>query len=114
MSKKLHKIGIAFLVCFLFSFMLFIFGPSEIFFANVTGFQFVYGDFGGYMAAMALAAAVILTVIIAFLPDKIYGILLSVVFGISVAGYIQVMFLNKNLDLLGVNPEGYNTRGGQF
>ncbi|MCM1263050.1 MAG: hypothetical protein NC313_10055 [Butyrivibrio sp.] len=112
MSKKLPKIGITFLVCFLLTFMLFIFGPSEIFFANVTGFKFVYGDFGGYMAVLALAAAVILTAVIAFLPDKIYGVLLSIVFGISLAGYIQVMFLNKNLDLLGVNPEGYKAQSG--
>ncbi|MCM1049370.1 MAG: hypothetical protein NC433_13200 [Clostridiales bacterium] len=112
MKNKLSKIGITFLTCFLFTFMLCIFGPSEIFFANVTGFQFVYGDFGGYMAVLALAAAIILTAIIAFLPDKIHGLLLSLVFGISLAGYIQVMFLNKNLDLLGMNPEGYKTQTG--
>ncbi|MCM1263051.1 MAG: hypothetical protein NC313_10060 [Butyrivibrio sp.] len=112
MTNKLSKIGITFLVCFLFAFMLCIFGPSEIFFANVTGFKFVYGDFGGYMALLALAAAVILTAVIAFLPDKIHGVLLSVVFGISLAGYIQVMFLNKNLDLLGVTQERYKIRSG--
>lgn len=108
MRKRLSKTGITFLVCFLLTFMLFIFGPSEIFFANVTGFNFVYWDFGGYMAAFALAAAIILTAVIAFLPDKIHGIILSVVFGISLAGYLQVMFLNRNLDLLGVTQERYN------
>ena len=34
----LKKIGTAFLVSFLFTFMLLIFGPAEIFFANVTEF----------------------------------------------------------------------------
>ena len=113
MKKKRIKAGSTFLVCFLFTFMWLIFGPSEIFFANVTDFDFVYGDFVGYMAVFAVAGAFLLTLIIAFLPDKLHGFFLSVVFGISLAGYFQVMFLNKNLDLLGVNPEGYKAEAGR-
>ena len=111
-TKVLKKLGITFLVTFLFTFMLLIFGPSEIFFANVTEFDFVYQEFAGYMAAFAGIGALILTVVIAFLPDKIHRVLLSLVFGMSLAGYLQVMFLNKNLDLLGVNPEGYQVETG--
>lgn len=107
------KVALTFLVTFLFTFMLLIFGPSEIFFANVTEFDFVYQEFAGYMAAFAVIGALILTVVIAILPDRIHRVLLSLVFGISVAGYLQVMFLNKNLDLLGVNPEGYQVATGQ-
>lgn len=103
----LKRIGATFLVNFLFSFMLLIFGPSEIFFANSAEFIFVYGNFAGYMGILAVAAAIILTLILAFIPDKLHRVILSVIFGISIAGYIQVMFLNKNLDLLGLNPEGY-------
>lgn len=106
-NNIIKKSGITFLVCFLFSFMLFIFGPSEIFFANEVEFEFVYGDFAGYISVFAVTVAFILTLIIAFLPDRFHRVLLSVIFGISIAGYIQVMFLNKNLDLLGLNPEGY-------
>lgn len=114
MKKDLiKKMGITFLVSFLFTFMLLIFGPAEIFFANVTEFQFVYGEFAGYMAAFAVIGAVILTALLSFLPDRLYRILISFVFGVSIAGYLQVMFLNKNLDLLGVNPEGYKTGFGQ-
>lgn len=110
MKKEIiKKIGITFLVSFLFSFMLLIFGPSEIYFANKTEFNFIYVNFAGYMSVLAVAAAFILTLILAFLPDKLHRVLLSVIFGISIAGYIQVMFLNKNLDLLGLNPEGYKT-----
>ncbi len=109
----MKKLGFTFLINFLLCFMLLIFGPSEIFFANVTEFDFVYGEFAGYMAAFALIGAVIFTLLFSFLPDKLYRTVMSVVFGISVGGYIQVMFLNKNLDLLGVNPEGYKTSAGQ-
>ncbi len=114
MKKKiLMKSAMTFLVVFLFTFMLLIFGPAEIFFANVTEFDFVYGEFGGYLAGAAVFGAVLLTVVLACLPDRLYRVLLSLVFGISAAGYLQVMFLNKNLDLLGVNPEGYRTAAGQ-
>lgn len=101
------------MVCFLFTFMLLIFGPSEIFFANAAGFDFVYGEFAGYLAAFAIAGALFLTLVLAFLPDKIHGVFVSIVFGVSAAGYLQVMFLNKDLDLLGVNPEGYQAQTGR-
>jgi len=112
-KRYIKKLSTTFIVCFLFTFMLLIFGPSEIFFANVTEFDFVYGEFAGYMAVFAVAGAVLLTAIIGFLPDKIHRVFLSLVFAISVAGYLQIMFLNKNLDLLGVNPEGYKVTTGQ-
>lgn len=110
MKNKMIKAGNTFLVCFLFTFMILIFGPSEIFFANVVEFDFVYGDFAGYLTAFAVAGAFVMTLLFAFLPDKIHGFFVSVVFGISLAGYLQVMFFNKNLDLLGVNPEGYQVK----
>lgn len=112
MIKKLRQTGSIFTVCFLFPFMLLIFGPSEIFFANTTGFDFVYGDFAGYLAVSAVAGALFLTLLTAFLPDKVRGAALSILFGVSLSGYFQVMFLNKNLDLLGVNPEGYQPEPG--
>lgn len=112
-KTRLKKIILTFLVSFLLTFMLLIFGPAEIFFANAKEFDFVYGEFGGYLAVAAFLGAALVTVVIGFLPDKLYRVLLSVVFGICVAGYLQVMFLNKNLDLLGVNPEGYKVAAGQ-
>ncbi len=105
--KFRRKIMPAFLIVFLLSFMLFIFGPAEIFFANESEFQFVYGEFAGYLAVGSIILAVVAAALLALLPEKIYQVILAVIFGISFAGYVQVMFLNKNLDLLGVNPEGY-------
>lgn len=109
MRKKImgfHTLKI-FSVNFLFFFMLLIFGPAEIFFANAAEFSFVYGEFAGYLAILALGVSFILTFIEIFLPEKIRRVLLSVTFGISLAGYLQVMFLNKDLDMLGLNPDGY-------
>lgn len=97
--------------CFLLCFMILIFGPAEIFFSNVTEFEFVYGEFAGFMAIAAAIAAVVLTLIGVVLTDKLKRIYLSVILGISLTGYIQTMFLNKHLDLLGMNPDGYSVKG---
>lgn len=104
----IKKAVLSLIVSFLLGFMLLIFGPAEIFFANVSEFEFLYGEFAGYMALIFLGILIVLTMVLALLPEKIHRIVLSVLFAISVAGYLQVMFLNKNLDLLGVNPDGYH------
>lgn len=113
MKTKLKRIPGTFLVSFLLAFMLLIFGPSEIFFANVTEFKFVYGEFAGYLTGVAFLGAVLLTFLLILLPNILYRSLLSIIFGISLAGYLQVMFLNQKLDLLGLNPEGYQVPIGQ-
>lgn len=102
------KVLLSFIVSFLPVFMILVFGPVEIFFANVTEFDFLYGEFAGYMAVLFLIFLMIFTVLLSWLPEKIYEIALSVLFVIAAAGYLQVMFFNKNLDLLGVNPDGYH------
>ena len=112
-KQKLMDFGICFIVIFLLAFMLLIFGPAEIFFANYAEFKFVYGDFGGYMSIIAIIGSVIGAVILGFMPEIIKKIVLSGIFGISLIGYVQVMFINKGLDLLGMNPEGYTVILGQ-
>lgn len=108
MRAKMKRLPMTLLATFLLMFMLLIFGPSEIFFSNVSEFQFVYKEFAGYMTAFAVMGTVVLTALLVFLPDKLYRFFLSGVFGVSLAGYLQIMFLNKNLDMLGLNPDGYH------
>lgn len=95
------------LAVFLFCFMVLIFGPAEIFFANVEEFDFLYQDFAGWLAALAVFCTAAGILLLLFLPERIYRVVLSLIFALSVIGYIQVMFLNRNLDLLGVNKNGY-------
>ncbi len=96
-----------FLIIFLLMFMLLIFGPAEIFFANSVEFPFLYQEFAIYLFLFAVTGAVLLTILISLLPEKGQRIFLSIISAISIAGYVQVMFLNKGLDLLGLNPDGY-------
>ena len=44
-KEFLKNFGTGFLICFLFALMLFIFGPAEIYFVNVSEFKFVYSEF---------------------------------------------------------------------
>lgn len=110
---NLKSFGLGFLVCFLFVFMLMIFGPAEIYFANVAEFKFVYGEFAWGLSGIAIISSIIVSLIISFFPSKVRKIIWSVIFGLSIASYIQVMFINKGLDLLGMNPDGYQVDIGQ-
>ena len=112
-KERIKNIGMGFLICFLFAFMFFIFGPSEIYFANVADFKFVYGEFIWILSAVAVVSSAVVGVMTACFPEKIGKIILSVIFGLSVAGYVQIMFINEGLDLLGMNPEGYQIKSGQ-
>lgn len=112
-KERKKDLGIGFLVFFLFTFMFFMFGPSEIFFVNVAEFKFVYGEFIWILSAFAVLGAIVMGTVTAFLPTLIRKIILSIVFGFSVAGYAQIMFINEGLDLLGMNPEGYQIEKGQ-
>ena len=95
------------------TFILLIFGPSEIFFANETEFDFIYSDFIWLFVIMAIITALLATLFLIILPDKLYRLGTSVIFGISLSGYIQVMLLNKDLDLMGVKPEDYEASIGR-
>ena len=101
------KNALLFLVCFLCFFMLSIFGPAEIFFSNTMEFGFVYREFAGFLAGAGIIATIIFSLIGIVLPACLKRIYLSLIFGMGLMAYFQVMFLNKQLDLLGINPNGY-------
>lgn len=110
--KKIKDCLLLILIWLLPGFMILIFGPAEIYFANATEFEFVYGEFGWRMISAGLGLPIILGILTGFLPKTVQRIVSGLVVGISLAGYAQVMFLNKGLDLLGLNPDGYEPAEG--
>lgn len=96
-----------FLIIFLLIFMIGIFGTSEIFFGNYKEFGFIYGEFGWKFLFWGTALAFTASLLIALLPDMIRRPILGLTLGISVAGYLQIMFLNNTLGQIGVTAEGY-------
>ena len=96
------------LVVFLPLFMFGVFGPSELFFGNYTELGFVYGEFGWKFLFVSAAAALFAAFLILLLPNLPKRIVLCAIWGFTLAGYIQTMFLNKNLEQIGVTAEGYS------
>ena len=109
MAKKnvfLHFLSNYIVVLLLF-FTLFVMGPSEIFFGNYKEFGFVYQEFGWKFLIFAFLISFIFTLVISFFPDKLGKYILSVFWGIGIAGYIQTMFLNRHLEQMGARAEAY-------
>lgn len=96
-----------FLTVFLPIFSFGIFGPTEIFFANYKAFGVIFDEFGMKFLTSGLTLSLIFTVILFFLPLLIKKIVMSCIWIFSVGGYIQTMFLNKNLDQIGATTDGY-------
>ncbi|MBQ7782257.1 MAG: alkaline phosphatase family protein [Lachnospiraceae bacterium] len=112
MLKK-KNFFVAMLITFLITFMWLVFGPAEIFFANVTEFDFIYGEFFWHMAVITIVVTLVVSLLVLILPEKVSRALLSVMFALAVMSYIQVMFFNQKLDLLGESAEGYELQTGK-
>ena len=95
------------LIVFLLLFMFGVFGPSEIFFGNYSEFGVIYGEFGWKFLVISVVLALFISLILQIVPKFPRTLILSVLWGFTIAGYIQTMFLNKNLDQIGVSAEGY-------
>lgn len=101
----MKKFGKNFMVCFLPWFMWMIFGPMEIYMGNINQYTFGYGNFIYIMTGIALLGTVITTVIVSCLLRKKETLAKLFIFAFAVGSYIQVMFLNTGIDLLGVSAD---------
>lgn len=81
-----------------------ILGPLEIYFGNQQEFQFQYTDFLGYFLVICASIWLLVSVVIAALPEKVGNVLGSLILGIGVASYLQNMFLNVKLSEVDGRP----------
>ena len=112
-AKLLNRIPKSAVIALLPCFMLLFFGPTEIYFGNHSEFPFFYNEMWKLLLLEFAAGFVALTALLTLLPEKISHFVSAAVVALSVAGYVQVMFLNKQLDLLGINPDGYKPEVGK-
>jgi hypothetical protein len=103
-----------FLICYLPIFSFGIFAPTEIFFANLTDFGVIFDEFGWKFLQYGTVAALILTVVMFFLPAILQKILMGAMWLFSVCGYVQTMFLNKGIDQIGATTDGYIPTTGEI
>ena len=81
------------LIVFLPLFMFGVFGPSEIFFGNYSEFGFIYREFGWKFLGISVVLALFIALILQIVPKFPRTLILSVLWGFTIAGYIQTMFL---------------------
>jgi len=96
-----------FLIIFLPIFSFGIFGPTEIFFANHFSFGVVFDEFGWTFLKTGCIVSVLIAIVTLFLPQLLQKIFLTILWMISLAGYVQTMFLNTGLDQIGATTDGY-------
>lgn len=77
--------------------LLLILGPVEIYYSNYDEFSFTNMDYLGLYGGLAFIVLFILVTIISVLPGKIHKPVIIGMLAVSVAAYVQYMFINKNL-----------------
>lgn len=105
-KRIFEKIFLCWESVFLFIFMIGIFGPSEVFLVIIQSWE-LYMGIRLVIFVVGFTISIIIAFVLVFFPEIIRKIILAVVWGLSIAGYIQVMFLNKGIDQIGVTAEGY-------
>ncbi len=93
------KALIALLPSALLSFMFFIWGSIEVYFSNPNDFPFPVKEALFPLVILFALSTVVLTLIIALFKGTWFRVLLGLVTGVSVASYVQNMFLNIDLGL---------------
>ena len=104
-NDKTHSIGkkliLASIVNLTFIFSVFVFIPYETFFGNIKEFSFTFSEFWWPVALFGAVMFAVMLLIEMLLKGKLFSIVISLVFGGTLACYVQSMFLNgmmKSLD----------------
>jgi len=77
-----------------FVYTFFVFGPFELFLSNMTFFAFSGKTLFGPALLAGVAITVVLVVLLILLRGKLYNYAVSLLFSLTVAGYLQGNFLN--------------------
>ncbi len=104
-NDKTHSISkkliLASIVNITFIFSVFVFIPYETFFGNIKEFSFTFSEFWWPIALFGAVMFAVMLLIEMLLKGKVFSIIISLVFGGTLACYVQSMFLNgmmKSLD----------------
>ena len=109
--KKLHRLwedsrtyknrlGISAFAVLALAFTFVFFGPLEIVAFSGDSLVFTYSDVIWLLAGMAVAVLVIAAPLLALLRGRLFNYVISVLFAVSVGGYLQALLLNSGLGLL--------------
>ena len=97
------RLVLAALVSFAFVFSVLLFIPYELYLGNTADFSFTFGYFWGPIALVGAGVFVVLTGLLCLCRGWLFRSLAALVFGFTLAGYIQSMFMNGMMqDMNGV------------
>ena len=82
--------------CFTFLF----FGPLELIAFSEASLSYSYKDVAGLLALASAGVFAVLALLLPLLRGKVFNYLVTLVFGITVAGYLQSAFFNGSLGAL--------------
>ena len=77
--------------------LFFILGPVEIYYSNYDEFSFTNTDYLWMFIGIAGVVTAVLVTVLSVLPDIINKVICALLLAVSVASYVQYMFLNKEL-----------------
>lgn len=92
--NKVIKTGI---IVFFPIVMLMILGPIEVYYSNITDFDFLLKDFFPGFLFASLILWITVTLIISLMPNKLMSGIDAIIFVFSIIAYIQNMFLNAKI-----------------
>ncbi len=99
--RYLSRVGITIIPAILFPFMYCIFGPTELYFANISEWDFIYTDFiFGAVAVSLIFIAVFGFILPAILRGKIFNVYAVIFIGITLMSYLQNLLFNGTLGTL--------------
>lgn len=96
----LKRLGITVFPCFLVSFMYLIWEPVNLFASNIEFFPFTFRDFLIPFLILGIAAFVSSSAIAALFRGRVFNWIICLIYGFSLASYLQAMFLNLDLGIL--------------
>lgn len=95
--KFTERLSLAFLVMFAFAFTFFIFGVLELYIININNFTFRITEILKYIVGFAFVFILGGTVVLSTFKGRVFDLLLSVAFGLLLAGYIQGNVFSRSL-----------------
>ena len=77
--------------------MYIILGPIEICFGNQAQFMFKWSDIWWEFCAVAVMGVIVFSIVVMLLPESLRQIIHTAIFAVTIASYVQYLFLNVKL-----------------
>jgi hypothetical protein len=97
-----------------FAFTFIVFGIYELYMLNIESFNFPLNLLFPYVLLLGASVAILLTIVLVLFRGRLFTALISLVFGILLAGYIQGNFLNRGLGILTGDQIDWSTQARSF